>query len=73
MATEPIWWEKTVEYKFVLDAANELLHLTEELLGFPRHLSQHTGGFVLTKGPLSRMAPIENASMVDRTVLQWDS
>ena len=37
----------------------QLLHLTQQLLGFPRHLSQHTGGFVLTKGPLSRMVPIE--------------
>ena len=50
----------------------QLLQLTGQLLGFPRHLSQHTGGFVLTKGPLSRMVPIENASMADRTVLQWD-
>ncbi|MEG1203586.1 MAG: OB-fold nucleic acid binding domain-containing protein, partial [Comamonas sp.] len=39
---------------------------------FPRHLSQHVGGFVLTRGPLSRMVPIENASMKDRTVIQWD-
>ena len=50
----------------------QLLHLTQQLLGFPRHLSQHTGGFVLTKGPLSRMVPIENASMPDRTVIEWD-
>ena len=50
----------------------QLLHLTEQLLGFPRHLTQHTGGFVLTKGPLSRMVPIENASMPDRTVIEWD-
>ena len=50
----------------------QLMVLTGVLLGFPRHLSQHTGGFVLTKGPLSRMVPIENASMVDRTVVQWD-
>ena len=41
-------------------------------MGLPRHLSQHPGGFVLTKGPLSRMVPIENASMPDRTVIQWD-
>jgi error-prone DNA polymerase len=50
----------------------QLLHLTKQLIGFPRHLSQHTGGFVLTKGPLSRMVPIENASMADRTVIEWD-
>jgi error-prone DNA polymerase len=41
-------------------------------MGLPRHLSQHPGGFVLTKGPLSRLVPIENASMPDRTVIQWD-
>lgn len=50
----------------------QLILLTGQLLGFPRHLSQHTGGFVLTRGPLSRMIPIENASMADRTVLEWD-
>ena len=53
-------------------AVQQLLKLTSELLGFPRHLSQHTGGFVLTRGPLSRMVPIENASMPDRTVIEWD-
>ena len=41
-------------------------------MGFPRHLSQHPGGFVLTRGPLSRMVPIENAAMDDRTVIEWD-
>lgn len=46
--------------------------LTQQLIGSPRHLSQHTGGFVLTDVPLSRMVPIENAAMVDRTVIQWD-
>jgi error-prone DNA polymerase len=50
----------------------QLLTLTQQLLNFPRHLSQHTGGFVITQGPLSRLVPIENASMADRTVLQWD-
>ncbi|MFM9927724.1 error-prone DNA polymerase [Variovorax sp. H27-G14] len=50
----------------------QLMHLTGQLIGFPRHLSQHTGGFVLTKGPLCRMVPIENASMPDRTVIEWD-
>jgi error-prone DNA polymerase len=53
-------------------AVRQLLRLTAELIGFPRHLSQHTGGFVLTRGPLSRMVPIENASMADRTVIEWD-
>ncbi|MFD1712791.1 DNA polymerase III subunit alpha [Ottowia sp. GY511] len=51
---------------------HQLMELTDALLGFPRHLSQHTGGFVLTKGPLEQLVPIENASMPDRTVIQWD-
>jgi error-prone DNA polymerase len=46
--------------------------LTRELLGFPRHLSQHTGGMVMTRGPLCELVPIENASMQDRTVIEWD-
>jgi error-prone DNA polymerase len=53
-------------------ATQQLVALTGELLGFPRHLSQHTGGFVLTRGPLSRLVPIENAAMPERTVIQWD-
>ncbi|MDG5974846.1 DNA polymerase III subunit alpha [Hydrogenophaga taeniospiralis CCUG 15921] len=50
----------------------QLVELTGQLMGFPRHLSQHTGGFVLTRGPLSRLVPIENATMADRTVIEWD-
>ena len=46
--------------------------LVRQVLGFPRHLSQHTGGFVLTEGPLSRLVPIENAAMPERTVIEWD-
>ena len=48
------------------------LELTQELIGFPRHLSQHVGGFVLTRGPLSEVVPIGNAAMKDRTVIEWD-
>ena len=48
------------------------LELTDELIGFPRHLSQHVGGFVLTRGPLSEVVPIANAAMEDRTVIEWD-
>jgi len=50
----------------------QLVKLTGQLMGFPRHLSQHTGGFVLTQMPLSRMVPIENAAMANRTVIEWD-
>jgi error-prone DNA polymerase len=48
------------------------LDLTHQLLGFPRHLSQHVGGFVLTQGKLTRLVPVENASMPDRSVIQWE-
>ncbi len=48
------------------------LDLAHELLGFPRHLSQHVGGFVITRGPLEEVVPIENAAMADRTVIEWD-
>ncbi len=46
--------------------------LVSELLGFPRHLSQHVGGFVISRGPLSALVPTENASMPERSVIQWD-
>ncbi|WP_374258585.1 error-prone DNA polymerase [Aquabacterium sp.] len=48
------------------------MELTRSLIGFPRHLSQHTGGFVISRGPLCRMVPIENAAMPERSVIQWD-
>jgi error-prone DNA polymerase len=48
------------------------LDLAAELIGFPRHLSQHVGGFVITRGPLDELVPIENAAMKDRTVIEWD-
>ncbi|MBV6273454.1 error-prone DNA polymerase [Alcaligenaceae bacterium CGII-47] len=48
------------------------LILAEQLLGFPRHLSQHPGGFVISQGPLCRLVPIENAAMAHRSVVQWD-
>jgi len=58
------------------DPANPLITrmmaIVEALLGFPRHLSQHVGGFVIARGKLSRLVPIENAAMSDRTVIQWD-
>ncbi|MCD0506164.1 error-prone DNA polymerase, partial [Bordetella petrii] len=46
--------------------------LAETLIGFPRHLSQHPGGFVISRGNLARLVPIENAAMPDRSVVQWD-
>jgi error-prone DNA polymerase len=49
-----------------------LIELTSEILGFPRHLSQHVGGFVIARGRLDELVPIENATMPERTVIQWD-
>jgi error-prone DNA polymerase len=50
----------------------QLVALVKELVGFPRHLSQHVGGMVISRGPLAEFVPIENAAMEDRTVIQWD-
>ena len=49
-----------------------LVRLTQQLIGFPRHLSQHPGGFLISEHPLSTLVPVENAAMDDRTVVQWD-
>ena len=49
-----------------------VLVLTGELIGFPRHLSQHPGGFVISEHSLQTLVPVENASMAERTVIQWD-
>lgn len=49
-----------------------ILVLAGELIGFPRHLSQHPGGFVICEQPLDRLVPVENAAMAERTVIQWD-
>jgi len=59
-----------------LDPSNptlvRILELTEQLIGFPRHLSQHVGGMVITDSPLTHLVPIENAAMGGRTVIEWD-
>ncbi|HEX7380693.1 MAG TPA: error-prone DNA polymerase [Nevskiaceae bacterium] len=49
-----------------------VMALTAELLGHPRHLSQHVGGFVISDAPLATLVPVENAAMPDRTIIQWD-
>jgi error-prone DNA polymerase len=75
------WWDGTTidparlaEVGFAPDnpVIRHLVELANELLGFPRHLSQHVGGFVIARGRLSRLVPIENAAMEKRTVIQWD-
>jgi error-prone DNA polymerase len=59
-----------------LDPANieirQAVDLANQLIGFPRHLSQHVGGFVLTRGPLDETVPIGNAAMEKRTFIEWD-
>jgi len=58
------------------DPSSPVLHrvlvLTGQLIGFPRHLSQHPGGFVISEHALETLVPVENASMAERTVIQWD-
>jgi error-prone DNA polymerase len=75
------WWDgKRVDESRILEAGlrpdspiiKRLLYLVGELIGFPRHLSQHVGGFVISRGLLSDLVPIENAAMDDRTVIQWE-
>lgn len=50
----------------------QILWLVDDLIGFPRHLSLHVGGFVLSGCPLTELVPVENAAMADRTIIQWD-
>lgn len=75
------WWDKQVALderlrSIGLDPESlqiqQFLHFFDAILGFPRHLSQHVGGFVISAGPLAQLVPIENASMPERTVIQWD-
>lgn len=74
------WGSKGIETERIAAAglnANErrmtqTIELTHQLIGFPRHLSQHPGGFVITAGRLDEMCPVENAAMEERTVIEWD-
>lgn len=81
LAKSLAWWnrERELTARFTEQGVQDgnrlaalFLQLVQEILGFPRHLSQHVGGFVISRGPLSNMVPLENASMPDRTVIQWD-
>ena len=54
------------------ELCNHLILLINLIIGFPRHLSQHVGGFIISQGPLGRLVPIENAAMPERSVIQWD-
>jgi error-prone DNA polymerase len=81
LAKSLIWWdghaalpERLHELGFDPEspAVQRLIHVVGTLVGFPRHLSQHVGGFVIARGKVSRLVPIENAAMPKRTVIQWD-
>lgn len=64
------FWDNRKSLSGHLDGA--FMELVETVIGFPRHLSQHVGGFVISRGPLAELVPIENAVMPDRSVIQWD-
>jgi len=66
--------QRITEAGFAVDnpRIQQLLALVSGLLSFPRHLSQHVGGFVISRDPLSKLVPIENAAMPERTVIQWE-
>ena len=75
------WWDgRAIEPARIREAGfdpespviRRLAKLSGALMGFPRHLSQHVGGFVIARDLLERMVPVENAAMADRTVIQWD-
>ncbi|MCX2802411.1 error-prone DNA polymerase [Microbulbifer thermotolerans] len=81
LIAERAWWDKLEDFpqqmqKAGIDphstAGRTLPPLLQQLLGFPRHLSQHVGGFVITEQPLHTLVPVENAAMEDRTIVQWD-
>ncbi|AXS79872.1 error-prone DNA polymerase [Dechloromonas sp. HYN0024] len=75
------WWDKREQLpaRFAeqgLDPnsprVEKWLWIAGQLRGFPRHLTQHVGGFVMSRGPLARLVPVENTAMAERTVIQWD-
>ncbi len=74
------WWDSGIPPERLREAGFDpqspvlglILGLAGKLVGFPRHLSQHVGGFVISAGPLEELVPVENAAMSDRTVVQWD-
>ena len=81
LAKSHAWWDNWERLRTTLETqglqidgnvARQLCDLSRELLTFPRHLSQHVGGFVIAEQPISELVPIENAAMPDRTIIQWD-
>ncbi|HET6592310.1 MAG TPA: DNA polymerase III subunit alpha, partial [Xanthomonadales bacterium] len=81
LARNTAWWDNPEGFAqrirqqgFDLDnlKVRQLMHLVQTIVGFPRHLSQHVGGFVISEAPLASLVPVENAAMAERTVIQWD-
>ena len=81
LAKSQDWWDEAAIGQEALSQAGlslqdptiaALVGLTNDLAGFPRHLSQHVGGFVITRDRLCELVPIENAAMPDRTIIEWD-
>ena len=81
LAKSLAWWDRTSDLAKRFEEqgvdghsqqARLFYSLVQEILGFPRHLSQHVGGFVITRSPISTLVPVENASMDERTIIQWD-
>ncbi|QQD17072.1 error-prone DNA polymerase [Spongiibacter nanhainus] len=75
------WWDKPKDLEQRLQSgsldigsriARDFMTLVVTLMGFPRHLSQHVGGFVIAKEPIATLVPQENAAMAERTIIQWD-
>jgi error-prone DNA polymerase len=81
LARNTAWWEnpegftqRISQQGFRIDnlKVQQLIHLVQTIVGFPRHLSQHVGGFVISEDSLANLVPVENAAMPDRTIIQWD-
>ncbi|WP_395685766.1 error-prone DNA polymerase [Caenimonas koreensis] len=83
-AKEHFWFDEAIASQKLMELAQKVevqieefraalwLDLTQQLMGFPRHLSQHVGGFVLTQTKLTQLVPVEKATMKDRSIIQWD-
>jgi error-prone DNA polymerase len=81
LATQMTWWDEQDRLATHIHALGEsapsallghFFSLVQQLYGYPRHLSQHVGGFVISQSKLSDLVPLENASMPERTIIQWD-
>ncbi len=67
------WLERVQQQGALSHQLGQRFHsLVQQLLGTPRHLSQHVGGFLMTESPISNLVPVENAAMPERTIIQWD-